>query len=301
MCEEILVTGASGFIGKSLIPLLLEKGYKICGIKFENNIEPQENLRIETLDLLDINKTKEFLKKNNFSGLIHLAWYGDKKVHTHDINVDWVAASINIIRNFAGKKVLFAGSISEYDFKYGYFTEGITPLSNNSLYGQCKASLYNILSSYYKDRNIDFKWSRIFNLYGPNERPQRLMPSVINSCLKDEDVRVSDCLKFQDYLHVEDVANAILMQYENDIEGAVNICSGKPIQLRKIVNKITDLTDFKGKILWGAVPAAFGDDVVVGNNEILKSIGWKQKYSLDEGLKQTINWWKEKNKEIINV
>ena len=121
------------------------------------------------------------------------------------------------------------------------------------------------------------------------------MPSVINSCLKGEDVKVSDCLKFQDYLHVEDTARAIVKVLESDIQGAVNICSGHPVQLRTIVNMIAKLTDFKGNILWGAIPAAFGDDVVVGNNSKLKSIGFEPSYSLEEGLKQTINWWRTQN------
>ena len=124
---------------------------------------------------------------------------------------------------------------------------------------------------------------------------------MIYSCLNGEDVKVSDCLKFQDYLHVEDTARGIVDVFESDVQGAVNICSGKPVQLRYIVNKIAELTDFKGQILWGAVPAAFGDDLVVGNNEKLKSIGWMPKYTLDEGLKATIDWWKNYNKENQNV
>lgn len=87
-------------------------------------------------------------------------------------------------------------------------------------------------------------------------------------------------------MHVKDTACGIVDVFESDIEGAVNICSGKPVQLRTIVEKIAELTNFKGKILWGAIPAAFGDEVVVGNNEKLKSIGWNQKYSLEEGLKE---------------
>ena len=151
-------------------------------------------------------------------------------------------------------------------------------------------------SIFCKENDIKFKWPRIFNLYGPNERPQRLMPSVINSCIKNEDVKVSDCLKFQDYLHVEDTARAIVQVFESDIEGAVNVCSGNPIQLKEIVNKIAELTNFKGEILWGAIPATFGNHVVVGDNKKLKSIGWEAKYSLEEGLKQTINWWKNEGK-----
>ena len=64
---------------------------------------------------------------------------------------------------------------------------------------------------------------------------------------------------------------------------------------------IAELTNFEGQILWGAIPAAFGEEVVVGNNERLLLIGWQPKYTLDEGLIQTINWWEEHNKEIVNV
>lgn len=170
------------------------------------------------------------------------------------------------------------------------------------MYGNCKNAVYNIAKVYCKQNQIDFKWPRIFNLYGPDEKQQRLMPSVINSCLKGEDVIVSDCLKYQDYLHVADTACGIVDVFESDMQGAVNICSGQPVQLRKIVEKIAQITNFKGNIRWGAIPAAFGDEVVVGNNEKLKSIGWKQKYTLDKGLEETINWWKEYNKgEVLNV
>ena len=59
--------------------------------------------------------------------------------------------------------------------------------------------------------------------------------------------------------------------------------------------------NFKGKILWGAVPAAFEENLTVGSNEKLKSLNWEQKYTLDEGLKLTVDWWKDKLKESVNV
>lgn len=170
--------------------------------------------------------------------------------------------------------------------------EDETPTDPKTMYGNSKNAVYNIAKVFCSQNSVAFKWPRIFNLYGPNEKPQRLVPSVINSCLKGEDVKVSDCLKYQDYLHVEDTARAIVSVLESDLEGAVNICSGNPVQLRRIVSLIAELTDFKGKILWGAIPAAFEDNLVVGNNEKLKSIGWTPKYSLEEGLLATINWWK---------
>ena len=295
MKKKVLITGGTGFIGRNVVDELV----------FPPFAPEKEGLIQYEMNLMDTDAVNKFLKEHNFENLIHLAWYVGPKCHVHDLNLDWTLATLNLLKSFkenGGKRFAGAGTISEYEYKYGYLLEDETPTSPKTLYGESKNSIYKIASVYCKQNGIEFKWPRIFNLYGPAEKSQRLMPSVINSCLKGEDVKVSDCLKFQDYLHVKDTACGIVDVFESDIEGAVNICSGKPVQLRTIVEKIAELTNFKGKILWGAIPAAFGDEVVVGNNEKLKSIGWNQKYSLEEGLKETIDWWKEHNKgELLNV
>lgn len=298
--KKVLITGGTGFIGKNIVNELLKRGYEVHSLVYPPFAEEQEGLVQHEMNLLDSEAVKDFFVKNHCENLIHLAWYVGKGCHVADANIDWTIATLNLLKVFqenGGKKFVGAGTISEYEYKYGYLLEDETPTSPQTLYGESKNSVYKIASSFCKKHEIDFKWPRIFNLYGPNEKLQRLMPSVINSCLKGEDVKVSDCLKFQDYLHVEDTARGIVDVFESDIQGAVNICSGKPVQLKYIVNKIAELTEFKGNILWGAIPAAFGDEVVVGNNEKLKSIGWEPKYSLDEGLKSTIEWWKNYNKE----
>lgn len=305
MKKKVLITGGTGFIGRNVVDELISRGWEVHSLVFPPFAPEKEGLIQYEMNLMDTEAVNKFLKEHNFENLIHLAWYVGPKCHVHDLNLDWTLATLNLLKNFkenGGKRFAGAGTISEYEYKYGYLLEDETPTSPKTLYGESKNSIYKIASVYCKQNGIEFKWPRIFNLYGPAEKSQRLMPSVINSCLKGEDVKVSDCLKFQDYLHVKDTACGIVDVFESDIEGAVNICSGKPVQLRAIVEKIAELTNFKGKILWGAIPAAFGDEVVVGNNEKLKSIGWSQKYSLEEGLKETIDWWKEHNKgELLNV
>ena len=305
MKKKVLITGGTGFIGRNVVDELISRGWEVHSLVFPPFAPEKEGLIQYEMNLMDTDAVNKFLKEHNFENLIHLAWYVGPKCHVHDLNLDWTLATLNLLKNFkenGGKRFAGAGTISEYEYKYGYLLEDETPTSPKTLYGESKNSIYKIASVYCKQNGIEFKWPRIFNLYGPAEKSQRLMPSVINSCLKGEDVKVSDCLKFQDYLHVKDTACGIVDVFESDIEGAVNICSGKPVQLRAIVEKIAELTKFKGKILWGAIPAAFGDEVVVGNNEKLKSIGWNQKYSLEEGLKETIDWWKEHNKgELLNV
>lgn len=305
MDKRVLITGGTGFIGRHVVDELIQKGYEVHSLVYPPFAPEKEGLVQYEMNLMDSAAVDKFLRENNFENLIHLAWYVGPKCHVADVNIDWTIATLQLLKSFkenGGKKFLGAGTISEYEYKYGFLVEEQTPTSPQTLYGECKNSIYKMAEVYCKQNGIAFKWPRIFNLYGPAEKSARLMPSVINSCLKGEDVKVSDCLKFQDYLHVKDTAAGIVSVFEANVEGAVNICSGKPVQLRTIVEKIAELTGFNGNILWGAIPAAFGDDVVVGNNEKLKSTGWVQKYSLEEGLQETINWWKEYNKgEVLNV
>ncbi len=304
MNKKVLITGGSGFIGQNVVEQLLDKNYEIHLITHNSIQKERKNLIQHKVDLMNNSEITKFFSENKFENLIHLAWYVGKKCHTHNLNLDWTISTLNLAKAFienGGKCFVGAGTVSEYEYKYGYLLEDTTPTDSKTPYGNSKNALYNILKVYFKQNNCKFKWTRIFNLYGPNEKSQRLMPCVINSCLKNEDVKVSDCLKYQDYLYVKDTASGIISAFESDLEGAINICSNKPIQLKEIVNKIAQYTDFKGEILWGAIPAAFGDEIVVGNNEKLKSTGWKPKYTLDEGLKETINWWIQNSKGEDNV
>ena len=307
MKEKVLVTGGTGFIGRNVVDELIKRGYEVHSLVYPPFAPEKDGLVQYEMNLLDKESLEEFFKNHSFENLIHLAWYVGKGCQTSDVNLDWLSASFNILKSFQkskGAKILMAGSVSEYDYSYGYMDERKTPLNNEFLYGKSKAALYSIAKEFCLRNGINFKWARIFNVYGPNERKERLMPSVITSMLKGEDVKVSTCEKFQDYLHVEDMAKGIVSLFESNVSDAVNICSGKPVQLRAIVEKIAELTDFKGKILWGAVPAYFEEPLLVGNNNRLKNeVLFTPQYSLEDGLKQTINWWLKHLKEenLINV
>lgn len=297
--KEVLLTGATGFIGRNVVNELLQKGYKVYAPSNSVSLPEMDNLVQIKLDLFDTAAVEKFLEENKFENLIHLAWYTGPKCHSSEVNLDWTSLSLNLLKSFhkfGGKKFLMTGSVSEYDFSYGYLKEDSTPLTNPSLYGKCKSSIYKIVSTYAMQTGMDFKWARIFNLYGPNEKKSRLMPSVICSILNNEDVKVSTCTKTQDYLHVFDTASGIVDLFESEVQGAVNISSGTPLKIRLIVEKIAELMDYKGKILYGAIPTSFEDNFVVGCNEKLTNeVGWTQKFDLEEGLKQTIEWWRKNN------
>ena len=294
--SEILVTGHSGFIGRQVTEQLLKRGYNVCGVSDKNVLPEKNGLRQLKVDLLSDKARSDFFLQNHFERMIHLAWYVGPKCHCSNINIQWVSASLDILRLFAqtgGKVFQSNGTVSEYDFSYGYLKE-TTPLENPSLHGICKKSFFQIAQSFCDQNNISFKWARVFNLYGPYERSSRLMPSVLHSMLAGEDVKVSDCMKIQDYSHVFDTAAAIVSFFESDVTGAVNICSGLPVRLKTIVEKMRELTGFKGQVLYGALPANFEDTFVVGDNtRLTKEVGYKHQYDLETGLKQIITWGKE--------
>lgn len=293
--KKVLLTGGTGFIGGAVIDILLEKGYEVHLISSKKQ-EQKEGVINHQLDLLDSIKLSEFFAKNSFESVIHLAWYVASNYQENDENLNWLIATLNFIKLFqksGGKKFLAAGSVLEYDLSRGYLSEDFSPLNASSLYASSKTALYKVLSAYCKKYNIDFKWARIFNVYGPFEKRQRLMPCVIISCLKGENVKVSKCLKFQDYLYVSDMASGIVALFESDYNGAMNICSNQPVQLRFIVEKIAELTNFKGEILYGKMPENFSANLIVGDNQKLLNLGWEAKVSLELGLEKTIKWWKD--------
>lgn len=195
MSKKVLITGGTGFIGQNVVNELLKRGYEVHSLVFPPFAPHHEGLIQYEMNLMDSNAVKNFLKEHHFENLIHLAWYVGKGCHSSNLNMDWTIATLNLLKDFheyGGKKFVGAGTISEYEYKYGYLIEDTTPTDPQTLYGNGKNAIFNIAKVYCKQNNIDFKWPRIFNLYGPKEKPQRLMPSVINSCINGEDVKVSD-------------------------------------------------------------------------------------------------------------
>lgn len=295
--NKILLTGATGFIGRGVTSELIKRGYTIYAPSTSISLPETEGLIQVKLDLFDKNAVEEYLKQNEFDNLIHLAWYLGPNVEFSDLNLDWIGVSLHLLKTFkkyGGKRILFAGSMSEYDYAYGYCKEHLTPLNNYTLYGKCKANLFHVVSDYTQQEGLDLKWARIFNVYGPYEKSSRLMPSVIRSILNNEDIKVSSCERYQSYLHVFDMADALASFFESNVQGPVNISSGIPVKLKDIVEKIAELMEYKGEISYGAIPPNFENFLVVGSNEkLIKEVGWTPKIDLESGLKQTIDWWRK--------
>jgi nucleoside-diphosphate-sugar epimerase len=297
--KTILLTGASGLIGSHCIAPLIQRGYKVHAVATKlPQVQPEDSVVWHAADLLDESSIPQLLRRTQPSHLLHLAWYLESgKWSDSELNFSWVQASMTLLRNFrevGGKRVAVAGSSYEYDWTYGYCHETRTPLAHTSAYGTCKNALRVLVEEYASLHHISATWPRIFFTFGPRERQDRLVPSVILALLQR---RVADCThgrQIRDYLYVQDVADAIVSLVDSDVEGAVNIGSGQPISVSQIVTLIGDMLNGAELIRLGALPSRESDQPLVVSNveKLTTKLAWQPKYPLKEGLALTIDWWR---------
>jgi nucleoside-diphosphate-sugar epimerase len=296
--DTVLITGATGLIGRHLCPLLIERGCEVHATSLDREMEGMPKARYHRTDLLLPGEARRLLGEIKPSLLIHLAWFvAPGRWADEPENVDWVKASIELAREFmlaGGKRMVVAGSCLEYDWKYGYCSENRTPCSPHTLYGAAKNSLRLVLEPFMRRMGGELAWARPFMIYGPHEHQDRLVPSVIRALLKEEPARCSHGRQVRDYLYVKDVAVAIAAIACSHIQGPVNICSGKPVAVGEMANRIATLMRRPELLELGAIPAAPTDTpFVVGDpGRLLNELNWNPKFSLSDGLTETIEWWR---------
>ena len=307
MSKRVIVTGATGFIGRLTIPLLLSLGYEVHVLTNKNEIGPVTGeLHSHQLDIFDYKEVRRICRELQVENLLHLAWHGGVKNRmTSPENLSWVEASINLVRSFSengGTRMVLAGSCAEYDWRYGYCNERITPTEPASLYGVSKNTLHKLISRFCQDSGIQYSNGRIFFVYGPREAQNRFVASIVKSLLADQEVEVKHPDLIRDYLHATDVANALVTLLDSNLEGAVNIGSGQPTRLRDMARLIGDKLQKSELIaLDSAENVPHKSPVVLADATRLQNeLGWKPNYNLENGLEATIDWWREQNQIMIN-
>jgi len=302
--KKLLITGARGFIGRHCLQLLLErKNFEIHAVSRKEQKKDRLDVHWHKVDLLDPRQVPQLLARVKPSHLLHFAWYAEPGKFWNSIeNFHWVRASLSLLQAFSvygGKRVVLAGSCSEYDWKYGYCSEENTPLLPSTPYGICKHSLQIMMAAYSKQTGISSAWGRIFFLYGPHEHPNRLVSSVTLSLLNGSPAHCSHGKQIRDYLYVQDVAEAFLALLQSEVQGPVNIASGRPIAIKEIIIKIAEKLNRKDLVRLGALSASPDEpDFLVGNiGRLSKEVGWRPKYSIDQGLTKTISWWKSRSND----
>lgn len=296
--KKVLITGASGFIGRQCLLPLLEKGYEVHALALESVTDYEKEVAWHCQNFLDEEKTKKLLEAIRPSHCLHLAWYTEPgKYWSSPENLRWTAASISLIHSFytlGGERFVGAGSCAEYDWRYGHCSEATTPLEPATLYGACKNVLQKVLAVFSASQFLSSAWGRVFFLYGPYEHPSRLIPTVIRSLLLNQSVDLSHGRQLRDYLHVSDAANAFVSLLDSTLTGSLNIASGIPVTIKNLVLTVANQLGNQELLKFGNLPSHPDEPELLTADitRIKNDLHFLAQYGMEEGLQQTIAWWK---------
>lgn len=295
--KRVLLTGATGFIGRHCIGELQARNFEIHAVSSKNTGDARD-VHWHRADLLDAHQSRTLIERVRPTHLLHLAWYAVHGRFWQAMeNLDWVAASLNLLRAFAdcgGRRVVMAGTCAEYDWGDGHCNEATTPLRPQALYGVSKHALRMILDETARQTGISSAWGRVFFLYGPDEQPGRLVPLIIRSQLLGEKVSCSSGEQRRDYLHAADVAGGLVAVLDSTVEGAVNIGSGAAVAVRTLVDRIVAKLG-RPELVAFAPPGSGKNEaplVEADTHRLTAGTGWSPRYDLDRGLDLAIEWWR---------
>ena len=297
MSKNILVLGGTGFIGNNLLKELSKSKFNITSLSFTKRKKNSliKNIKYIRTDLANPKKLKKAIIKD-YQIIINLSGNIDHKNYKQALKIHFYGIKnlLNIININKLDLFIQAGSSLEYGKQQSPQIEKkkCNPISS---YGKAKYFGSNLLLKRLKKKIIIL---RLYQVYGSYQKFDRLIPYVINSCLKNKKFNCSDGLQFRDFLHVDDLINLFkkIIKNNNIKPGVYNVGSGKPVKVKKIVMLINKMI-MKGKPIFGKKKMRSDEIPNLYPNimKVCKDFNWKPRISLLSGLKRTINFYKKES------
>ena len=237
--KKVIVSGATGFIGQHLIPILLKDGYEVLAIsRNQKRAEFLPWFKDVKFISYDFHSDQQITKVEGFRGLIHLAWQDlpnyDSSIHVKK-NLPCSYRFIDSLIDKGVNQVLIAGTCFEYGLKSGAISSSSTK-EPTTQYAIAKDTLRKKLTllSFKKDFNL--QWARIFYMFGKGQNSNSIISQLDFAIKNNQKVfHMSGGEQLRDYLPVEKASEKLSNLYKSGNKGIFNICSGKPISIRNLV------------------------------------------------------------------
>lgn len=299
--RRVLLTGASGFLGRHVQPHLLARGFEVHALNFGDQKDwAAAGVEAYDCNLLTHEGASALMEQLRPTHLLHLAWTAEPGIYweTPD-NLRWVAASLNLLLKFqecGGQRAVIAGSCAEYDWNYPVAHEAQTPLNPASLYGISKNALRAIAEKFAENSSISLGWGRLFFPYGPHEPKARLIPSVIRALLRGEPALCTHGRQVRDFIYIDDAAAALAALLDSSLTGPVNIASGEPRSLKEIVSAIAGEIGQPELIQLGALeaPAREVEKFIADITRLKSELNFTPSTGMHAGLRASIDWWRNR-------
>lgn len=301
---NILVTGGAGFIGSHINKLLLDAGHSVVVV--DNLSKGYQDLVDSRAQFIKADISDKQVMENALEGIdwvIHMAGLIEVPLSVKDpisFAQNNVMGSINLFEAMAEKgvkKIVFSSTAVVYGAPENLPLIENAKLSAANPYGASKIAVEQFLSSYHALHGFDVVVLRYFNPYGPNEMHQpetHAIPNFIKAALQDKDLPVYwGGEQIRDFIYIEDLAKAHTDVLDLKGFNVFNVGTGSGVKVNEVVETLRKILgyDLKVKDLGvraGDVPANYASSKLLET-----TTGWRAKVSLEEGLKKTIEWFKQ--------
>ncbi|MEG2464176.1 MAG: NAD-dependent 4,6-dehydratase LegB [Malacoplasma sp.] len=325
--KKVLVTGADGFIGSHLVESLLDKGYKVKAFVYYNSFNnwgwldtlPSDKLNeieIFSGDIRDPNGVREAMRDvdivYHLAALIAIPF----SYHSPDSYVDTnIKGTLNILqaaKEFKTERILITSTSEVYGTAQYVPIDEKHPYQGQSPYSATKIGADRLAESFYRSFNLPITIVRPFNTFGPRQSARAVIPTIITQLLNgEEEIKLGSLTPTRDFNYVKDtVAGFIAIgESKKTIGEEINIATQKEITIGELANELIKQINPNAKIICEEErlrPEKSEVNRLLGSNEKIKLLtGWEPKYTFEEGLTETIEFFKnnlEKYKtEIYNI
>lgn len=302
---KAIVTGANGFLGKTLVKTLLAKNYEVIAldVKFDDELMLNKYVTCINVAGVEILSLKDKIKYDYYDCFFHLAWVGTSGPARADYNlqlnnVKMACDYISLCKEIGCKRIVYASSINEME-TYEYLQSDNIEPSGGYIYGTGKLAAHLMGETVAKNLGIEFIPVIITNIYGAGEKSARMIYTSVKKLINGEHCSFTEGFQMYDFIYLTDAINSIVAVSEKG--KAFNryyIGSGNPKPLREFLLEMKEIVEPNATLGLGDIP--FKGANISYNQFDLKKVerdtGYKNKVSFKEGIKLTADYIRSEEK-----